>query len=222
MEVLARLGVAGIEPLAYALHISVRTTYDHIRRLEQAGLVARIRHRDGGGGMVAITRKGGSWVRDDDLPAVFPKSQVPTTGVHSRAVSWVVADFALRGSGYWLGPAELRRDEGWRVQRDDGAGHFPDLGIVTDVGTRIAIEVELHSKSNTRLRAILRDYDRLVTRGSLHRVTYVYTRPAVARAVHRQSRAVYFVRDGIRFAKLEAVIESARKHASRNTEEVEP
>lgn len=30
LEMLARLGVAGVEPLACALRISVSTTYDHI------------------------------------------------------------------------------------------------------------------------------------------------------------------------------------------------
>ena len=57
------------------------------------------------------------------LPAVAPKSQVPSTGEHSRAVSWVAANFDRRDGFTWLGPAELRDDRrAWRVQRDDAPG----------------------------------------------------------------------------------------------------
>lgn len=214
LELLARLGVAGVEPLAYTLRISLRTTYDHLSRLERAGLVSRLPYRDGGGGIVAITRQGADWVRDDDLPTVVPKSHVPTTGVHSRAVSWVVADFELRGRGYWLGPAELRQDEGWRVQRDDGAGHLPDLGIVTSAGKRIAIEVELHSKSNIRLRFILHGYSAKISTGDLSYVGYVCNRPAVARAVRRQADAVYLFDKSVRFARLDHIIAVTRERAA--------
>src|SRR4051812_1202429 len=34
-----RLGVAGVEPLALALGLSLRTAYSHISRLEKVGLV---------------------------------------------------------------------------------------------------------------------------------------------------------------------------------------
>ena len=156
---LGRLGVAGVEPLAVALGLSIRTTYSHVSRLETVGLVWRVPIRDGGGGAVAISPRGARRLRDDGLPAVAPKSQVPSTGEHSRAVSWVAANFDRRDGFTWLGPAELRDDRRvWRVQRDDGAGHMPDLGVIDSDGRRIAIEVELHSKSHDRLRAILRGY----------------------------------------------------------------
>lgn len=185
--------------------------------LERAGLVSRVPYRDGGGGIVAITRKGAAWVRDDDLPTVVPKSEVTTTGVHSRAVSWVVANIEVRG-GFWRGPAELRQDKSWRVRRDDGAGHLPDLGVITSEDTRIAIEVELHSKSNSRLRSILRGYSIQVARGRLSHVGYVYTRPAVARAVRRQAEAVHFRGNGIRFARLDQLIEEVRERAASSND----
>lgn len=215
LEQLARLGTAGIEPLAYSVRLSSRTTYDHVRRLERAGLVARIPYRDGGGGTVAITRKGASWVRDDDAPAVFPRSDLPATYVHARAVSWLVADFELTaGDGdYWLGPAELRQDEFWRIRRDDDRGHYPDLGLFR-AGQPVAIEVELHSKSNARLRAILNGYEWKISAGNLEFVGYVWTRLAVARAVHRQAQAVRLRRPAIRFTPLEGIIERTRRKAA--------
>jgi DNA-binding transcriptional ArsR family regulator len=189
LALLARLGVAGVEPLACALDVSVGSTYSHLRRLAKEGLVWRVPVGDGGGGVVAISRVGAMRIRDEDRPAVYAKSQAPVTAAHARAVSWVAARFALRDGWQWHGPAELRRDiPAWRVQRSDGKGHLPDLGIVGE-GVRFAIEVELHSKAHDRLLGILRGYRYLIDRGALVGVGYVTTRPAVARLVRRRGRS---------------------------------
>ena len=50
---LARLDVAGIEPLGLALGFGRRATYSHIARLADAGLLTRMYDRDGS--VVAIT-----------------------------------------------------------------------------------------------------------------------------------------------------------------------
>lgn len=224
LERLARLGTAGIEPLAYGLRISTRTTYDHVSRLERAGLAARIPYRDGGGGTATVTRKGANWVRDEGAPAVFPRSDLPATYVHARAVSWLVADFEVTAgdSDYWLGPAELRQDKFWRIRRDDDRGHYPDLGLFRGGGS-IAIEVELHSKSNARLRTILDGYESKISAGSLEFVGYVWTRPAVARAVHRQAQAAHLRRPAIRFGPLDGIIERTRlKAVELKAREVKP
>ena len=192
----------------------MRTTYSHVSRLEKVGLVWRVPIRDGGGGAVAIAPKGARRLRDDGLPAVAPKSQVPSTGEHSRAASWVAANFDRRDGFTWLGPAELRDDRrAWRVQRDDGAGHMPDLGVIGSDGRRIAIEVELHSKSHDRLRAILRGYRYQLDLGALARVGYVTSKPSVAELVRRQASAIY-LRDELLFSTLEQVIERTRARAS--------
>jgi hypothetical protein len=210
---LGRLGVAGVEPLAVALGLSMRTTYSHLSRLEKEGLVWRVPIRDGAGGAAAISPKGARRLRDDGLPAVAPKSQVPSTGEHSRAVSWVAANFDRRDGFTWLGPAQLRDERRvWRVQRDDGAGHMPDLGVIASGGQRIAIEVELHSKSHDRLRAILRGYRHQLDRGALAQVGYVTSKPSVAALVRRQASAIY-LRDELRFSTLDHVIELARARA---------
>lgn len=85
------------------LGISLGTTYSHIRRLEKIGLIWRVPIRDGGGGAVAISRTGATWVRDEGQVAVFPKSQVPSTGEHARAVSWVATNYERRDGWDWLG-----------------------------------------------------------------------------------------------------------------------
>ncbi len=96
--------------------------------------------------MWAITRAGARVAREHGAVwVVAPNSSSASTGRHARAISWVAASSELRGRR-WLGPAELRADSGWRVARDDGARHAPDLGLVYD-GKRIALEVELHAKA---------------------------------------------------------------------------
>lgn len=106
---------------------------------------------------------------------------------HGRAVSWVAASAEVRG-WRWLGPAELRDGGGWRLQREDGARHLPDLGLVYS-GHRVAVEVELHAKAPIRLRAILRGYRALIDVGSVSAVTYVTDRPDVRALVERQAQA---------------------------------
>lgn len=212
LAMLGRLGVAGIEPLACALRLSTGATYNHVRRLEKAGLLRRVPIGDGGGGAVAISRSGALHLRDDDLPAVAPKSQVPSSGEHSRAVSLVAANFELRGGYGWLGPAELRRDDAWRLRRDDGAGHLPDLGLVTAAGSRIAIEVELHSKAHARLRAILRGYRGQIDRGTFSKIAYVTTKPTVAKLVRRHADDA-LLGDRRQLIALDKMIELARRRA---------
>ena len=53
---LARVDVAGLEPLACALGFGWRATYSHVERLAGAGMVERVYDR--GGSVVAITRRG--------------------------------------------------------------------------------------------------------------------------------------------------------------------
>ncbi|MEJ7892190.1 MAG: hypothetical protein WKF94_06085 [Solirubrobacteraceae bacterium] len=143
---------------------------------------------------------------------MFAKSQLPSTAQHSRAVSWVAANFGLRDGWDWLGPAELRSEtETWRVQRSDGKGHMPDLGVVGE-GARFAMEVELHSKAQDRLRSILNGYRWKIDRGLLTGVGYVTARPAVARLVRRQGELARLGQD-LEMTTLNDIIEMARKRA---------
>ncbi len=109
LEWVARLGTAGIEPVSLALGMSQGMAYSHTRRLVKAGLLLRVAINDGGGGAVAITRRGATHARTNDIDAVTPRSQAPTTGTHARAVSWVAARAEQKGC-QWYGPPELRHD----------------------------------------------------------------------------------------------------------------
>jgi hypothetical protein len=209
----ARLGVAGIEPVRLALGLSQATAYSHIERLRREGLMWRVIVGDGGGGVIAVTHAGANEARrvgGDGLVSAA-RSIAPRTGRHGRAVSWVAASLTLRDL-QWLGPAQLRRASGWRSQRDDGHRHSPDLGLVHPDGHRSAIEVELTPKNTTRLKAILGGYGELIRRGPLSDVSYVTDRRDVAELVRRQA-AVAGVAEHVHVGPLDQLIATTRQRA---------
>ena len=109
----------------------------------------------------------------------------------------------------WLGPAELRSDGGWRVRRDDGARHLPDLGLIYD-GNRVAVEVELQPKAPRRVQAILRGYRELIDQGTLTAVTCVTDRRDVAALIRRQAE-VARLGGALHVGPLDAVIVETRE-----------
>lgn len=216
LECVARLGVSGVEPARLLLGISQAVAYSHIGRLSRAGLLWRVTVGDGQGGVIAITRAGARHARARGAPGVVSvRSAAPSLGRHGRAVSWVAASLQLRGLE-WLGPAELRAVSGWRSQRDDGARHSPDLGLVHADGRRTAIEVELQPKSKTRLQAILSGYRELIRSGQLSDVSYVTDRRDVSDLVRRQADAA-LVGEHVHIGPLEQIIAATRTRASIRT-----
>jgi len=208
---LGRLGVAGIEPIQGALGLSRAVAYKHVARLAAAGLVVRIAPSDGGGGVVAITRAGARLARERGADGmVSPRSTAPSSAVHGRAVSWVAAAAEVRGFE-WLGPADLR-SRGWRVSRDDGARHVPDLGYV-DAGRRTAIEVELHLKTRPRLRAILRGYRDVIRAGQLDELIYVTDRRDVAALVRSEALEAH-LGTALAIGPLQGIISRTREIAA--------
>lgn len=206
---LARLGVAGTEPLGLAVALSRSATYSHVARLETMGLLLRVPAYDGGGSVVVVTAAGAREAEETGAPAVVvPSVREASTARHGRAVSWVAASAEVRG-WEWLGPTELREQSGWRLKREDGARHAPDLGIVRD-GKRIAVEVELHVKSPARLRAILRGYRRLIHTGDLDAVTYVVDSDRVAALLRRQALEAR-LEDVLSVGSLEAIVSGTQE-----------
>ena len=209
----ARLGVAGVEPARLVLGLSQAVAYSHVARLVSARLLWRVTVNDGGGGVVAVSRAGARVARERGFAGVVAaRPNAPSTARHARAVSWVAAAVELRG-WEWLGPAQLSAGSGWRVQREDGARHAPDLGLVRD-GARTAIEVELHAKAPRRLAVILGGYRELVDRGALSGVSYVVDRRDVAALVRRQADGALLGAD-LHVGPLEPLIDDARALGAR-------
>lgn len=184
LDWLARVRVAGAEPLGVALGISEGRIREHARRLEADGLVLRSRMDDGDGAVLAVTPRG---IRAAGYAA---NSRTPTssrTGLeHGRGVSWIAAH-CERSGRLWLGPAELRAD-GWPMSlparsKPGAATHMPDLGFVVDGQERWAAEFERMPKSRERLERILEGYRELQIREELEAVLYVCATEYIARLV---------------------------------------
>lgn len=212
-----RLEVPGLEPLALAHRLSLRTTYSHVERLQAAGLVDRLSERQGT--LVAITGSGRREVRPDALDRRGARPSL-STGIlvnHALATSWAAALVTLRGF-QWASDREMRGRPEWRVpvlELSTRRTHRPDLGYIGG-GGRVAVEVELTSKSASRLRAIHHAYEHQLFMREFDRVIYVVDRPAVRRSVIRSAQAVSMSRQ--RFAVVDFVHLRAEVHESARSQ----
>src|SRR4051812_2201251 len=213
---LARVEVAGIEPLGLAMGLGWRVTYSHVERLAAAGLA--VRGYDAGGSVVAITAAGRREVGSDrgDVRA----GATHGSGLrHARAVSWVAALLTLR-EREWVSDLEARRHPEWLVPvvwASRRAGHRPDLGIVMR-GRRVAVEVELSLKAPRRLEAILRGYDEAWASGALAGgLIYVSDRPDVLAAVRRAAAHVGLPDSRLRLRALEEIQAEVRRLAEERS-----
>ena len=185
LALLARLDVAGIEPLGLAMGFGRRATYSHMARLAGEGLLEREFDRDGS--VVAITAKGRREVGADRGKLRSGASH--GSGLrHARAVSWVAASLTLR-EREWLSDRELRRFVDWQtpvILANSRGRHRPDLGVVMPGGVRVAVEVELSHKSPQRLAAIFAGHEHAIATGQIAGgVIYVCDRADVLAAVQR-------------------------------------
>ena len=183
LDWLARVRIAGLEPMSYGVGISERRIRFHAARLERERLVIRSRP-DRNGPLLVITPRG---LRRAGYPDNSRNPTKSVTGLlHGRGVSWIAAYCELRGRP-WLGPGQLRGD-GWplQVRQKNGSGprtHMPDLGFILDGRERWAVEFERVSKSEERLRGILRAYRTAELAGELESVLYVCAEQSIARLV---------------------------------------
>ena len=185
---LARLRVAGIEPMAAGLGVSPRAVRTHARRLEAEALAKRPRLYDGGGGMLAITPRGLHRAGYEISSRTTTSSVSGLT--HGRAVSWIAAHCA-RKERRWFGPAELRND-GWEVALPRRAGfqaktRLPDLGLILEGRERWAVEFERVEMPGDRLQRILDGYRRAELAGQIDGVLYVCASERIARTVRSAS-----------------------------------
>ena len=211
LDWLARLRVAGIEPMAAGLGVSSRAVRTHARRLEAEKLAKRPRLYDGGGGMLAITPRGLH-------RAGYEISSRTTTSsvsglIHGRGVSWVAAH-CERNKRRWLGPAELQ-DDGWEITLPRRASFqaktkLPDLGLILEGRERWAVEFERVEMPGDRLQRILDGYRNAELAGQIDGVLYVCASERVARKVMSATEPMTLNR-AVRM--LDRVIAEARGHA---------
>ncbi len=185
-----RLEVAGLVPLALAHQLSLRTTYSHVERLRAAGLLERLSERQGT--LIAITGPGRREVRPEALDRRAARRSL-SSGIlvnHALATSWVAARLTQLGLPWWS-DREMRSLPEWRIpvlEMESRATHRPDLGYLQGE-SRVAVEVELTSKSASRLRSIHYAYENQLAMDGLQSVVYVVDHPAVRRSITRSAQA---------------------------------
>lgn len=158
----------------------------HRLRLEQTGLLERLKLRQGQEALVWATTAGAR-AAGISLPGLR-RVPAPTTWEHHLAVSWAAAFFTVRGRPL-LGGRELLADERWSQEiswaEHSGyrrSGHRPDLITHGPAAERRAVEVELTVKSRTRVRAIL---DAHADSRAVDEVLYVVADEPLARHIRR-------------------------------------
>jgi hypothetical protein len=184
LDCLARLRVAGVEPIAAGLRVSSRAVRTHARRLEAEGLAKRPRLYDGGGGMLAITPRG-LHRAGYDITSRTTTSSIRGL-IHGRGVSWIAAH-CERNERQWLGPAELR-DDGWEIELPrrgsfQARTRLPDLGVILEGRERWAVEFERVGMPGDRLQRILDGYRNAELAGQIDGVVYVCASKRIARTV---------------------------------------
>jgi hypothetical protein len=193
LDWLARIRVAGIEPMAYGLGITPRQVHTHARFLEAEKLAVRSRLYDGGGAVLAITPRG---VREAGYDITTTTRTTSFQGLlHGRGVSWIAAHCERAGRP-WIGPEELRWG-GWITQISPTPGvtartHMPDLGLILDGSERWAVEFERVTKARVRLRAILSSYRTAQLTEQLDEVLYVCDNDMIIRQVESVAAEVGF------------------------------
>ena len=214
---LGRVGASPAEPLELVLRVSERVAYDHVRRLEAAGLVRRVPMRRGDGSLIVLTRRGALEAGYSTSRA--PRSISPSTWAHTSACAWASAWLEVRGRK-WISERDIIDGGFWRfdLHYRDHRGtvrttHRPDLGVAIQPGL-VAIEVELQRKTFARLCGILQMYAELTEdEGPLAGVIYITGRTDVADLVSRAADSAW-LRDGmLSFRTLEQVIEQTRDGA---------
>ena len=216
---LASVGASPPEPLQLMMGCSKRVVYDHVRRLEAAGLVQRVAMRRGQGALVVLTRNGAREVGQPASRAL--RSVGPTMWAHASACAWVSAWLQVRGHTWWGERELLDDDDEWRYELtyQDHRGtarmtHRPDLAVQIATGP-VAIEVELQRKTPRRQRGICAMYARLTDDdGPLAGVIYITDRSDVAELVARVADDVGLCDPTISFRTMRDVKAQTRAAAS--------
>ena len=170
----------------------------------------------GDGSLVVATRRG---VRMTGLAVSAPPPPEPTWWAHDCACAWTAAWFTVRGAGEWQGPREvlvdreLKRVVQWSTRLGvRRAGHRPDLTVRAPAGL-VAVEVELHRKSTSRLEAILTMYRGWIAERGIAGVAYVCGSEARADRVFELAAKVGIPTSKLRIELLSDVQEQARDGA---------
>ena len=133
---IARVGATPFDALQLVLGCSRRRALDHVRRLEEAGLVRHEAMRRGAGTLVLRTRAGALEAGCPPRRATRPVP--PYAWAHASGCAWVSAWLALRGRE-WVSEREVLspRSNGTPDNRGyDNPLGYPGLDLRSESGER--------------------------------------------------------------------------------------
>jgi hypothetical protein len=185
--------------VALLLGTSDATAGARLRRLGRAGYLRRVRELHHGPVWHQITASGLRAI-SSELPA--PRGFDLATHRHDAGLGWLMlAARAGRFGGVRrvVSEREMRSGDGRASATEPRFGvrlggvgpggrdrlHYPDMVIVTDMGHRVAFELELSTKEPERRARILTGY---AADPRIDAVVYLVDRPAAARAIERSVR----------------------------------
>jgi hypothetical protein len=214
---IARVGATPFDALVLMMGCSRRKALDHVRRLQDAGLVTRAAMRRGDGTLVLLTRAG---AREAGCPTRRARSLAPHAWAHASGCAWASAWLELRGRA-WVSEREVLEDDlySYDLRYRDHRGtvrvtHRPDLIVQMRSGP-MAIEVELQRKAPARLRGILAMYAELTEDdGPLAGVIYITDRADVSELVTRSARDSGLLAPALSMRTFETVLEQTRAAAA--------
>ncbi|MCA1699460.1 MAG: hypothetical protein LC790_11420 [Actinobacteria bacterium] len=219
---IARVGATPFDALALVMGCSRRRALDHVRRLEEAGLIARAAMRRGDGTLVLLTRAGALEAGCPPRRAI--RTLAPHAWTHASGCAWASAWLELRGRA-WVSEREVLEDDLWRydLRYQDHRGtvrvtHRPDL-IAQIAAGPVAIEVELVRKAPVRLRGICAMYAQLTEPdGPLAGVIYICDRGDVSDLVTRCARDSGLASPALSMRSLRTVLQQTHAAASTRNE----
>jgi hypothetical protein len=220
LDWLARVGPAPVGALETAMGWARSTTWSHLRRLVDAGYVAKVERPALVGSLWYATQEGIKWLEPRPTVLAVSAPPAPSTWAHHDAVAWTAAWLSAHGNAVIGGRELLAEARGLQGQLEwfehEGGGvrrrrHRPDLAAAVG-DAALPIEVELTAKSHERLRSILSLHLDWMTEGRARAVIYVCGDRRIAARVQAQAALLGLEADGkrLRVELLETIKKTAR------------
>jgi len=149
------LGFVTVEQISNRYQISKVTAYARLRKFDASEYVTHEKLLHNAPGHYRVTQKGVD-LSDNELPPL--KKTVISSYRHDQTVASLSVALEKHYGATFIPERALRREVGLR--RDGSKGHISD-GILKISERKIAIEVELSTKSKRRLNAIMSHYVRI-------------------------------------------------------------
>jgi len=167
-------------------NLNPKRGYRRLRLLAQEGYLLHKRIFVGQPGIYQAGGKGLALIADDPEQPPGLASVKPAIIAHNLLVVDLALALARQMGGAWRTDRQIRRDKGFVPQ----GYHVPDGVLTLPGGKKVAVELELTTKSTRRLEKIMKSYARAT---EYNEVWYFAQRPALAEKIRERARRMPFI-----------------------------